>query len=104
MSIRELPKDCDKSFPETKEQTERRKVVEAKLSEMTSKVQELQAKKEKERTDRAIVEVLLRIRERAGTIETHFRDSLGTKQPHTAKGAIKDFEKIVDDEIAKARS
>lgn len=46
-------------------------------------------------------EALQRVRERAQTIETHFRDGSGAKQPHTAKGAIKDFTTIIDVELAK---
>ena len=97
MSIR----DFAGSFPETEEQADRRRTVEAKLDEFTGKLKELQAKEEQRRVNEIVASVLLRIRERAQKIETHFRDHAGTKQPHTAKGAIKDFEKIVDDEIAK---
>lgn len=46
-------------------------------------------------------EVLRRVREKAEKIETHFRDGSDTKQSHMAKGAIKDFVAIVDDELAK---
>jgi hypothetical protein len=42
-------------FPETEEQAERRKVVEGKLAEMTTKVQELQTKAERERMLRAAI-------------------------------------------------
>ncbi len=104
MSIHEPPRGYAESFPETEEQAERRKFVESKLSELTNKARELQAKEEKKRTDRAIAEVLLRIRERTDDIETHFRDSLGTRHPHTAKGAVKDFVSIVNEELAKVSS
>jgi len=49
------------------------------------------------------VEVLHRIRDRAEKIETHFIGG-GMRQPHTAKGAIKDFVAIVEEELAKLSS
>lgn len=64
----------------------------------------VQDRAEKERTDRAIAKVLLRLKERAESIPTHFRDSFGTRQPHTAKGTIKDFVAIVNEELAKVSS
>lgn len=79
-----------------------RKVL-ASLDELAGRFKELQAKHERERVNHAVATVLLDIRKRAERIETHFRDGSGTMQPHTAKGAIKDFVAIVDEELAKVQ-
>jgi hypothetical protein len=51
----------------------------------------------------SVAEVLHRICDRAEKIETHFVGS-GMRQPHTAKGAIKDFVAIIEDELTKLSS